>query len=247
MKQAVFLTILILASCFTAFSQKNENLCPTVSVKNTIPIEPYPVIFTAEISGADEKSDVEYLWKVKDGKIIEGQETKRLKVLYYEKYDEINTVATLEIKGFPRNCENVVSKNFRIKIHRSKPIKYWHAVFFDEYQKLALVDEKTRFSVFLKKLKEDRTAEGFVLLEISTKAELNKRLRRFRNYLSTERFNKNRISFAVVKGEKGKTQLWAVPQDEKLPSCKDCLIVKAERQRQNFGKLFTTKKYNRKR
>lgn len=247
MKRTVFITILILAGFFSAFGQTNEKPCPAVSVKNTIPVRTYPVIFTAEISGEDEKSNIEYLWKVEDGKILKGQGTKRLTVLYYEKYDEINTVATLEIKGFPENCQNVVSENFHIKIYRSKPIKYWHSVFFGEYGKISSADEETRFSSFITKLKEDRTAEGFIVLQINTKADLDRRLRRINKFLSARKFNKNRISFAAIKNKKELTQLWAVPQGEKLSSCKECLIVKAEQPRQNFGKLFSTKKYNRKR
>jgi hypothetical protein len=246
MKRVIFITFLVLAACVTIFGQTNENSCLVVSIKNSIPVEPYPVVFKAELRDADEKSNLEYLWQVKDGKILEGQGTNRLKVLYYEKYDEINTVAKLEIKGLPKNCENTASTNFRIKIYRSKPIKYWHAVFFDEYEKVGLTDERTRFKGFLKRLKEDRTAEDFILLEVGTRAELNRRLRRFKTFLSAEKFNKNRISFALIKGGKEQTQLWAVPQPEKLLSCKECLIIKAEQPSQNFGKLFPTIKYNRK-
>jgi len=247
MKRIIFTAILILAFCFAAFAQVNENQCPKISLTNTIPISEVPVKFTAETGNEIDKYNVEYQWKVKDGKIIEGQGTKTLKVLYYEKHNEVNTPVTLEIKGLPENCENTFSTRFYMKIVRSKPIKFWRTVFLDEYEKVTIGDEKARLDNFFITLQEDKTAEGFIRLQVNTRANLHGRLKRINDHLFFRRFNKTRISFAVVKNEKEQTQFWAVPKRAKLPNCENCVIVKAEEAKQKLRKLFPIKSKIRKR
>lgn len=247
MKKIIFTATLIFAFCFAAFAQANKNSCPKISLTNTIPIWEVPVTFTAEIDKEIDKYNVEYQWKVEDGKIIEGQGTKILKVLYYEKYSEVNTPVRLEIKGLPENCENTFSTRFYMKIVRSKPVKFWRTIFLDEYEKVTIGDEKARLDNFFITLQEDKTAEGFIRLQTNTRANLYKRLKQIDEHLSFRGFNKTRISFAVVKNEKEETQFWAVPRRKKLPNCENCIIVKAEEPKQKLRKLFPIKPRTQKR
>lgn len=242
MKQIIFTTILILVSCFVSFAQESENLCPSVSLTNTIPINDVPVKFTAEISEEINKYDVEYKWEIEGGKIIEGQGTKSLKVLYYEEYDEINTVATLEIRGLPEICNSTFSEKFYAKIVRSKPIKFWSRVLLDEYKEVSLEDKMIKLDKFFARLQEDKTAEGFIRLQIGTLASLFQHLQHIDNHISFKKFNKKRISFAVVNSDEEQTQFWIVPRKAELPNCEKCIIVKAEKSRKKLRKLFPINK-----
>lgn len=242
MKQIIFTTVLLLASCFAAVAQVIENPCPTISITNYIfSFNEKPVTFTAEISNEIDKYNVEYKWKVKDGQIVKGQGTRVLKFLPYEKYREIDTIATLNIRGLPETCENSISETYHVKIVRSKPIKFWDIIFLDEYEDVSMNGEEARLDIFLMTLQEDRTAEGFIRLQVDSRGNLYRRLRQIDNYLLSRKFKKTRISFAIVKSEKKQTQFWAGPQRARLPNCAKCTIVRAEESRQTLGKLFPTK------
>jgi len=75
MKRIIFTVILILAFCLATSAQSSENSCPTILLTGpaevTQPGE--SVLYNAKIGKEAVKYNIEYIWTVKNGKIIEGQ------------------------------------------------------------------------------------------------------------------------------------------------------------------------------
>ena len=102
MKQIIFTAILILAFCFAAFAQTNENLCPNLTITSL----DYPnnlQIFTVEAGKEIEKYSVKYKWTVKGGKTIAGKDTKT--VVFSREGDEYSVA--VEVEGLPKDCERI--------------------------------------------------------------------------------------------------------------------------------------------
>lgn len=225
MKRIIFIKILLLF-CGAGFAQANEKICPTISLNNTIPINAVPVEFSVKASEEIKNYEIEYVWEIEDGKLISGQGTQSIRVIYFERYDAINTIAKLFIKGLPEECNANFSEVFHVNIFRSKPIKFWSTVLLDEYAKTSFGIEKAKFEQFYEKLQEDESSEGIIRLQIDNKTDLYNRLRTINLFISALKFNKNRITIAFVKENNEKTQLWIVPEKMKLPNCENCIFLK---------------------
>jgi len=239
MKQIIFTAILIFAFCFAAYAQTNENSCPIIDVISPAGVvEPTePVSFIAEVGKETEKFNIEYIWTVKGGKILEGQGTKSIKALMDECGDTLT--ATLEIKGLPQTCPFTASETYAIshncELMRSIPI--------DGYGKLTVAEEETKMDNFITKLQKEITAEG--VIELPNDKNLIRHLKWLNNYLITKKADKTRISYAISDSDKRETWLWLVSPVDKLPNCYNCLIIKAEDSKE-LNKIFKSKSKNRK-
>jgi hypothetical protein len=238
MKQITFTAILILAFCLAAFAQVSENSCPAIKLIGpagiTQPSE--PVLYVAEIGKEAEKYNTEYIWTVRNGKIIEGQGTNSLKFLPDEGGSEMISTVTLEIKGLPKQCTNTFSENFYIFISPS-------SIQVDEYGKVPNGDEKARMDSFFVQLQNDPTAEG--IIKVGNDKDLMRHLTFLSNYTRLRNFDRTRISFLIASGNEHLTQLWIIPAGAEMLDCDDCLIIKVE-DFEKLQKLFqpnpTTKK-----
>jgi hypothetical protein len=112
---SAFVACLIFQIGVSAQQSKNGNsLCPKISV--TVSPEVIndlatgnPLVFTAALENLPENSKIEYLWTVAAGRIISGQGTTSIGV-DVEVLGNTNPTATVEIKGLPENCLNMVSQ-----------------------------------------------------------------------------------------------------------------------------------------
>ena len=243
MKQIIFTAILISAFCLAASAQANENPCPSISLSGpaglTQPGE--TVLYVAEIGKEAEKYNIEYIWTVENGKIIEGQGTNSLKFLPNEGGNEISSTVRLEIRGFPKQCTNTASASLSIHILRP-PAPTTDPV--DEYGKVSSGDEKARMDNFFTQLLNDPTAEG--IIKVPNDKDLMRHLAFLNNYTNFRNFDKTRISFLVANKNEQLTQLWVIPAGAEMLKCEDCLIIKAE-DFEKLEKLFQPKPTSKKR
>ncbi len=106
MKKITLICILLVSFTTHAFSQEGEKeeKCPQVSITTSPSVVNVGEVevFTVNVSWDNEKEiqQIEYLWEVENGEIVDGQGTKTISV----KKSGETTTATVELKELPRNC-----------------------------------------------------------------------------------------------------------------------------------------------
>jgi hypothetical protein len=86
--------------------------CPKVVVEcpNELPESGKTYVVKARVEGADPNKELSYNWSVSSGEIIEGQGTATIKV----RGTAESITATVEVNGFPVDCERVGSCTFMV-------------------------------------------------------------------------------------------------------------------------------------
>ncbi len=182
------------------------------------------VLYNAKIGKEAVKYNIEYIWTVKNGKIIEGQGTNSLRILPDVRGSEINSTVTLEIKGLLKQCTNTISESLVIFIYR---ISFQ----VGEYGKVQSGEEKSRIDNFFIELQNDPTAEG--IIKVQDDKDLMRHLTFLSFYTRLRNYDKTRISFFIASTNEQQTQLWIIPAGAEMLKCDDCLIIKME----DFEKL----------
>ena len=168
MSKILFASIFIFAFCFSAFAQTNEAPpCPIISVRGLAGIPDFneSITFSADVDKDVNNFNIKYVWTVYGGKIIEGEGTKLIKVLYENRGN--NLTATVKIEGLPENCPNTSSETMACPLPPPKAIK------IDEFiESIANMDYR-RSEKLIKALQDDQSAQLFVIvgkrLEISNR------------------------------------------------------------------------------
>jgi len=110
MKSAVFVILLIMVAALGSHAQ-DSTVCPTVQVTGPAGIHGpgEPVKFTADVKGAGLR-EVEHKWKVSQGKIVDGQGTNAITMVYDRDANGTSITATVEVSGLPEGCPNGASE-----------------------------------------------------------------------------------------------------------------------------------------
>ncbi len=110
MKQIIFTTILFLVFSFSDFAQSETSSCPKIDVSGGGFVKSgEPMSFTVNISEDAKPVNLEYIWTVSKGKIVNGQGSQTITVDTAGLQDT-GITATVEIKGLPQNCPNAFSE-----------------------------------------------------------------------------------------------------------------------------------------
>jgi hypothetical protein len=95
----------LLVAVSVGFAQSGKPDCPTINVYGPAGITPpgEPAKFTVELKGTI-PDNVEYKWKLSTGKILEGQGTNAITMVYDRDGSPVS--ATVELSGLPDGCPN---------------------------------------------------------------------------------------------------------------------------------------------
>lgn len=223
MKKIIFTIIpILLFSIFTSAQSENSK-CPSIIVTapGTVVQEGEIMFFSASVGNEEKNFNVKYKWTVDKGTIINGQGTTTIQVST-EGLSDTTVTATFEIEGLPEVCAANDSDTGVIapKLPDCS---------LDEYGKLSLEDEMTRFDAYLADLSFNPQLEIFV--QISTDkdesfTDVKKHIRKLVKYIKEREIAPNRVIFAITKSENRMTRIWRVPLGAEMPKCEDCEIFK---------------------
>lgn len=166
--------------------QGGAQKCPTVTVTCADLISGgAPTVFTANVSGGDEKVFPSYAWSVSGGTITSGQGESFIDVettgLGFEGREPLT--ATVKVGGFPPECQASASCTTEAYVIRD---------FFplDEYGDLSFADEKARLDNYAIALQDGAEMVGHIICyggRRGRSGEAQARCTRARNYLVTRR------------------------------------------------------------
>jgi hypothetical protein len=213
MKNHIFSIIIVLFFTVQYFAQ--NSVCPSISVFGPKQLVKSGETMTFMVDVKGENIDkIEYKWTVSKGEIAEGQGTNEIKVsITTENYASI--VATLEIIGLPKECQNTGSASVEIPVGCGliSPIT--------EYGKISFNDEKERLQYGHYELSNDKESVLALLIQITSKTDLKFlkiRVDKINKYLTqTLKIPKNKIRIEVVKGEDYLTKIYLLPKDLPIP------------------------------
>ncbi len=127
MRNLFLASILVFTFCICSFAQTDRSApCPSFEVlgQTDTPIPGDNITFTANIINYD-ASNLTYNWTVSAGEIIQGQGTATISVST-KKGEDINTIATVEVMGLPKNCCRAESTTISLFID-------WKTILADEF------------------------------------------------------------------------------------------------------------------
>jgi hypothetical protein len=199
-----FLIFAFLTACPVG-AQEAE--CPTILVECVSPrgcCEPR-LEFVVRIDGT-RSSTPSYSWRVYNGKILSGEGTAAIRVVFNPRS---TLTVTVEIGGFDPRCPKTASAT--VHCDAPPPVRL-----LDQYASLSFAKEKLRLDQFARQIKNEPTSRGFILVTGD-----HPRAERAKRYLVTHHgFEADRI-FAISKEKKGtklRTRLFIVPAGAMPPT-----------------------------
>ncbi|MGI8787462.1 MAG: hypothetical protein ACR2HG_06865 [Pyrinomonadaceae bacterium] len=220
--RSVFISfILVLISCAATLAQTNQfSPCPKIDITESV--ENFDsdgtVTYTADVSSEIDKYFVEYKWTVKDGKIVEGQGSKIIKV---KQSSPFGITAFLEIEGLPKNCSNTASYTL---ICRLPP----EARKTDEFSISASRIAKERLDELIKDLQNDPNALAQIIERFSFQTSqkiIEQKNRKIIDYLKTKGIERNQFKLLNASSDKNLTEFFIAPVGASPPTCSECIIV----------------------
>lgn len=208
MKYALTVLIFILIFAFAVSAQTNQNSsCPSVDISGGGVAKPGETVwFTANVFANERDLKIEYVWTVSSGQIISGQGTQIIGVI--PPLNE-NLTVTLEVKGFPEGCSNIVSDTLGCALKPPEPIKV------GEFLNFATQNDKDQLKELKKEIADDPSAQVYVIGRFkknSSDREAAQKLKKTGAYLMKElTLDADRITMIKVFGESEYTEIWLVP------------------------------------
>ena len=215
MRKLLISSIFVLIFCVSLLAQAGKSLpCPEISITGPagIPNPNDPILFTVHLSEEAEKYSLKYKWTVTGGEIIEGQGTLSIKVLL--KNSGENLTATAKILGLAANCLNTFSESVFID-----PAP--EAIKIDEFTKLNSQNDKARFDKIFVKVKENPTAQLYVVLrnlKNTSQETVTRREQDIFDSLIALGIERGRITLVIDFAERESMQFWIVPAGAILPT-----------------------------
>jgi len=192
------------------FSRLTKLQCPTsISVLDP-PVVVAPgenLTFTAKLIPQVEYKNIGYRWTTDRGEIIEGQGTPTITVSTKTAADT-SANATVKVTGLPKECGELSASGSSIIIILVSPI------FKDEFGVLSKANLEKRSELYLKDLKAEPTATGYVVI-YGKRNDVEKQERILAELMLRElqSYDPQRLVFVRGAGEEKKlrTRLWIVP------------------------------------
>jgi hypothetical protein len=172
-----------------------------------------PLTFTVSVSDEAKYPNIEYLWAVSQGEIIEGQGTKTIKVKRTGSNGE-NITATVEVNGLPDNCEKTNSETAPTNCFPSRPR------LFDEFAILRNSEINARIEEMYLELGNESVSQGFII-NYGTDREIALRERQIQKAIAFLKYDSSRVT--IVRGGENPngagvwTRIWIVPPGAENP------------------------------
>lgn len=157
--------------------------CPVIKVScaDTV-VCGQPLTFNAGVNGASADAKLSYNWVVSAGTIESGQGTPSIKV-DTTGFVVMSVEATVEVTGLPESCAGKATCSTAIICeHLDRKL--------DEYGNIRWSDEKARLDNFVIELRNDPTAQGYLICyggRVGHRGEAQRRCQRAMNYVSKQR------------------------------------------------------------
>lgn len=214
MKKILAASIFVLTFCLFAFGQKSN--CPEINVNGpaSYPQPEEEFSYTVTLDEKAEKLELEYVWSVDKGEIIKGQGTRQI-IVKYHNFDS-TTIATVEIKGLPKNCPSSFSDS-TLAIYDPIP----QAKLIDELLTSDSQIDSAKFDKITTALKDNQWSTVFIIIYADEKTppkRLEQKQIQIRKYIKDKNVPPDRI--VIVIGGEGKDliRLWLVPAGAKPPT-----------------------------
>ena len=217
MKKLLTTSILVFTFCFCAFAQTtNTAPCPTISVNGPtgIPKPNEPINFSAAVDNKEKDLAVEYVWSASHGKIIEGQGTQNIKVVFQP--SDGSLTVTVEARGFPADCSNTASESLT---GDSAPQAEKIEEFLQAFSRI----DKNRIAEIVRSLQNDPTAQLYIIFKHKEKTSpkmVNQKEREISNSLVKAGLAADRITSITAYGQIETVEFWLVPAGATAPKIK---------------------------
>lgn len=191
--------------------------CPriTVSCPSELSKPGAPLTFRASVKGSDPKVTPTFNWTVSAGAIGGGQGTSEINIDTTGLPYGLSVTASLDVGGYDRSCQTSASCTVM-------PVCTVMARKVDEYGVISVGDEKLRLDSFVVNLRNDPSAEGYLICYGGRRGragEARRRCERALSYVvSTRGVEASRV-VAVDGGlrEQPATESWLVPAGAEPP------------------------------
>ena len=155
--------------------------------------------------------NLEYIWSINAGKILEGQGTNTLKVKQPEFY---TLTATVAVKGFPKDCPNIASET---SIGDPTPAA-------EKIDELSLPLSRTgnfKNDKLIKAIQADPSAQLYIIIGFKEKNLSETQIEKERNFLNALAIENeipyDRITAVRIVNSKELAEFWIVPADATPP------------------------------
>jgi len=192
--------------------------CPNLSLSGPAGI-PKPngiVRYTANVDTKGQVLNLEYIWRLSKGDIINGQGTPNIEFKWPD-LESGNLMVTVEVKG-PEGCSTKADE----LVHwdaAPKPIK------LAPFEGSSSAENEVEMNKIVRMLNDNPNNHLFVIfgykkgtLQQTRSAEQEKRL----IYLTASGLDGSRITFHSVQSCVDLVQFWRVPPGAPNPTCKEC-------------------------
>lgn len=247
MRQIIFITVLIMALCWTVCAQTVINSCPEIKFLNSKTVLPdESTILTVEVDENSDKDNLRFEWtfsvgEESAGKILKGQGTPQVEFFISEEYSGGNLTINVKVLGLSPSCPNVLSDSLWIEniIEESS----------EPFGKVTLNEYREKLDRLFSSLENNPRAEG--LISISFDKSNNRKykislLKNIKKHITFRKFDPARITFAVT--EKGSTEeniFWLIPSGANFPRYirkRNYQIIRAEDLETEIKELFVSKR-----
>ncbi len=225
MKNLLKTSILVFAFCICAFAQINNTApCPAISVTGPAGIVELTetVAFSASIGEMVGTPKVKYHWAISSGKIVAGQGTAKIYVLYGDPGETIT--ATVEISGLPSSCANTASEVYMYCVPR-QPTTPIYSYKVDEFTGAISNIENRKSAKIMKAMQDDPTARLYVFASFgknnSSKLKSDKITEIYNLLVNENEIETDRITIVETDSGDNSYEFWLVPAEAALPKFED--------------------------
>lgn len=212
MRSAFRVIGIVLIAVSWTFAQAEGSECPTISMYGPagIPVPGEPVKFGVELKGSV-PSDVKYRWSVSRGKIVDGQDTTVITVIYERPASSVT--ATVEVLGLAEGCPNEVSKYAPY----CEPAV---AILVAEGSTLTTKIDKARLDKLASELAVNPGTQGYLIEYFPAKISqrtINAKLRLIRQYIK-DLIEKERLTIVLYTAPEPFSKYYVVPPGATNPT-----------------------------
>lgn len=222
MKLLLKLSFFTAIFCLNVFSQKQNIDCKTFELKySEVTRSPNTVIkFEITSNTALNDSQNEYIWSIKNGKVISDQGKSEIIVLNDSRdRSAIDITASVQIKDLSQGCKSELSTQYYLCTLLSTAMQ------IDSYENITQQEETERLKELNQTLLNDTLSRAVIILRDDK--DLQKNLARLNSILTKEKYAKSQISFNITSDPYSPIEFWIVPFGADFDKCKNCISIEA--------------------
>lgn len=171
--------------------------------------------YNAEVDAKGKQLDLEYVWSVSAGKILNGQGTVTIQV---EQPRTEQLTVTITVKGFPEGCSNTASEVYFVD-PAPEPVKIAH------FDTLLQESDSQQLKEIIDELRSHPNNQIYIFLDYTpgtAKEIMERQERKLFLALTNAGIDGSRIMFQRFMDGPNVVQFWRVPPGAENPICDEC-------------------------